>query len=425
MKKIFILLLVFTVMMTAVPLGVFAGSFGSGLAVMASDVNLIKTGLRGQSLPFSDADFKTALRTADITSVTVTKLPSTDEGILMLGERKLGEGQTVRRKNLGSLVFIPASADVSEARFRFKVGGAADEEYECIMKFIDKVNYAPTSSVISDAASLTTQRGISLYGELEASDPEGDDLEFIIVSYPTLGALSLIDSADGYYKYTPKAENTGEDSFVYVVRDEYGNYSETVTVNLKINERMSEVVYADMLDSESYNAAVALTAAGIMGGTVIGDGTYFMPDKTVSRAEFVAMAMKAVGVRADSTLNETFFDDNDQIPKALVGYVATAQRCGIINGAFDGSSLNFRPNDAITRYEAAIIMANLKGMQDSSLEAFSEDADLSSIPIWARAHVGAMCKVGIFDTEAAISGARDSLTRGEVAEYLYKLSGVK
>ena len=90
-----------------------------------------------------------------------------------------------------------------------------------------------------------------------------------------------------------------------------------------------------------------------MAGVPVGDDTLFSPNGTVTRAEFVAMALKNVGVRRDTTLTATCFDDDGEIPASLRGYVATAQRIGVVNGSFSGGKLLFRPNDPVTKYEAA------------------------------------------------------------------------
>ena len=425
MKKIILIILTLTLIISAATVVVSAASLGSGAATVANDVNLIKTGLTGKSLSFSDTDFKAALGVQSFSKLTVVTVPEADEGVLTLGEKKVSEGQQIRRRNISSLTFTPASDDISEVSFTFTVdelaGGA---ELECVMKFIDKINYAPKIDTdAADTLSVTTQRGISVYGNLSATDPEGDAIDYIIVSYPDDGTLTLCDSSSGEFVYTPSADYSGKDSFVYVARDEYGNYSDAEEVNIRVIERMSEVVYADMEDSKSYNAAVAMTAMGIMSGKRMGDDMYFLPEEGVTRAEFVAMAMKCLGVKADTTLKETFFDDNDEIPKAYLGYVATAQRCGIVNGAFDGEGLKFRPNDAITKYEAAIVMSALIGAVTDESASVSFD-NMYSIPVWARSEVGAMYELGIFDREDA-SGAKDPLCREEVAEYLYRLSNKK
>lgn len=403
----------------ALTVGASALSIGSGAEVLAEEVKLIKTGLFGKPLKFSDTDFKTALCTADFKRVTITQLPEGSEGTLMLGDRKLAEGQTVRRRNLASLCFIPASASVTESGFKFTVdelcGGA---ELECIIKFVEKVNYAPKIDTDANTAvTVTTQKGISVYGDMSAEDPEGDDIDYIIVSYPKYGLITLPEN-DGEFIYTPSEDYEGRDSFTYVARDEYGNYSKPHKVPIRVTARMSPVVYIDTVGNREENAAIAMTALGIMSGTQVGDDMYFNPEGTVTRAEFVAMAMKACGMKANTNLKATFFDDNDLIPASLVSYVATAQKKGIVNGAFDGEGLKFRPNEAITKYEASIIMSALMGGAGDEVSVSFEN--MYSIPVWARDEVGAMYRLGIFQADESIS-AEATITRIDAAGYLYRL----
>ena len=156
-----------------------------------------------------------------------------------------------------------------------------------------------------------------------------------------------------------------------------------------------------------------------MSGSRIGDDMYFSPEKSVTRAEFVAMAMKVLGIRKDSTLTTTFFDDNDEIPKSLLGYVATAARCGFINGSFDGEELKFRPNDNITKCEAAIILSNMLEIKADSA-VFSDISGIDSVPVWARGQVGAMYENGIFNSTDT-DDINAELCREEAAEYLYRI----
>ena len=412
MKKGLVLFLLISVIVGTIGGISISANLGSGAQVIANNVKLIKTGLFGQKLVFSDTDFKTALTITNFKSVKITSLPSSTEGTLIFAGRRVSEGQEIRRKHLGSLVFIPASADVSEAKFTFKVDGG--DEVECVLRFIDKVNMAPKAE--SSDGYLTTQASIPAYGMLSAEDPEGDDTEFIIVSYPKSGVLSFTDEEMGKYKYEPGNNFVGYDSFCYVVRDEYGNYSKPVEVDIKVVDRLCSAVYVDMTEREEYGAAVAMTAMGIMCGSIVGDDTYFSPDVEVSRAEFVAMAMKSLGIRADSTIKSSYFDDNGDIPASLVGYVATAQRAGIVNGTFDAGKLLFRPNEAITKYEAASIMSLLLNISESEEDAsYSED---SAVPMWARSSVSAMTMLGILDG----SDATGKVTRADAAEYLYKMN---
>jgi hypothetical protein len=211
---------------------------------------------------------------------------------------------------------------------------------------------------------------------------------------------------------------TGKDSFTFVARDEYGNYSEPVTVAIKVNERMCDTVYRDMEQREEYNAAVAVTAMGIMNGRQVGDDLYFDPDVTVSRAEFVAMAMKCCGVRADPSLTHTYFDDDGDITTSLKSYIATAQRIGLVSGDFKDGRLIFAPDEEISRYEAAKIMASLVANANEGEESVFATED--DIPVWARAGVYAMCSLGVFNNDD-LSSLSEKVTRADVAEYLYRI----
>ena len=423
MKKTLSLIIALSVIASVCYLGVVNASafFGMGAQVVASDVNMIKTGLIGQKISFTDGDFKSALALSDFDTITITEIPSSTEGTLLLGGRRVGKGRVIKRKNLGALVFIPASDSVTECKFKFTVDGyAGGAEIECILKFIDKVNYAPEAiGDLTSAGSISTQESISVYGTLGAVDPEGDAIEFIIVSYPKKGVITLTESESGRYCYTPNDGYTGKDKFTYVARDEYGNYSKPVTVSVKVNDRMCNTVYRDMEDREEYNAAVAMTAMGIMSGRQLGDDLYFHPDEKVTRAEFVAMAMKCVGIEQDTTLTNTYFDDDSDISVSLKGYIATAQRTGLVVGDFKDGKLLFSPNEEVTRYEAAKILATIIDSDDEGEESvFATDND---IPVWARAGVYAMCSLGIFDGDDNAS-LSDTISRGDVAEYLYKMS---
>lgn len=421
MKKLLLTLLA-CMLLLCTTLGVSAAFLGGAATVLAEDVTLIKTGLPGENITFSDADFKQALAVPDFTAVTVKSLPKSTEGTLLLAGRRIGVGQTVKRKNVASMTFVPASKNVTECNFLFTCDGlAGGADILCTIKYTNAVNHAPKIDEAASAAlSVGTQRNVSLFGEMCATDPEGDALEYIVVSYPTRGTLTVTDKASGKYRYTPDASYTGTDGFVYVARDEYGNYSYPAKVEIRVDRRASEVDFNDMTDRPEYGAALVMSAKGIMAGTPIGDDVLFCPDGGVTRAEFVAMALKTVGIRQDTTLKGSYFDDDGEIPSSLRGYVATAQRIGAINGSFSGGKLLFRPNDTITKYEAASILAALTGAKaDGETAAF---ADADTVPAWARPGVLAMISGGIFRTADGKIGADAKVTRADAAVWLYRIS---
>lgn len=386
--------------------------FGTGVAVVAKDVSVIKSGLLGRKLCFKDGDFKSAFALDDFGKIKITALPSSTEGTLLLAGRRVREGQEITRRSIAAMVFVPRDKTIEEASFRFSLDGGA--ECICQMRFIDKINYAPRAGNEADtAAVITTQREIGASGKMAATDPEGDKLEYIVVSYPERGLLTL--GAEGEYRYNPTADFVGYDRFTYVVRDEYGNYSEPTEVSLRVIERMSEIVYCDMTEAREYNAAVAMSALGIMGGRLIGDDYYFEPANRVTREEFVAMAMKSYGIKPSA--GESYFDDNSEISKSLVGYIALAQRMGIIDGEYEGGRLTFSPKEQITVYEAADVISRMIGAEATEEELVYRDN--GEIPVWARGSVEAMITMGILDTDRASLTA--GLTRGSAADMLYKM----
>lgn len=419
MKKLFLLLL--TLALAVTPLICSAATLGSGVSMLSKETKMIKTGLCGQKMTFNDVDFKTAMNVSDFKSITVTTLPLSSAGSLMYGGRRVSEGQTIKRKHISALSFVPSSKNVSECKFSFTseglMGGA---EMDCVLKFIDKVNYAPEHDFNEDeSVSLWSQESVSVFGELTASDPEGDALEFMVVEYPENGTLLLTDKTSGCYSYTPEEGFTGKDRFVYVVRDEYGNFTAPASVEIEVDKRLTAVSFTDMEAHPSQNAALVMEAKGIMSGTRIGDDMFFMPEGGVTRAEFVAMAMKAYGLRADSTLTATYFDDNGEIPASLVGYVATAARLGIVRGSFDGKGLCFRPNEAVTRSEAAQVLSAITGKSGGAELPVLADGEL--LPLWARPAVQGMYQCGIFlEADGAYSHSAE-VTRAEAADYLLRM----
>lgn len=67
---------------------------------------------------------------------------------------------------------------------------------------------------------------------VEATDPEGDDVTFSVVSQPTNGSVSI--NLDGQFTYQPNADYNGNDSFKFIAEDVHGGSSEgtvTITVN--------------------------------------------------------------------------------------------------------------------------------------------------------------------------------------------------
>lgn len=134
------------------------------------------------------------------------------------------------------------------------------------------------------------------------------------------------------------------------------------------------------------------------------DGT-FKPGNTITRAEFVTLMNNAKGFWSEGSINFSDVKNGSWFYSA----VARAVAAGYVKGYSDGS---FKPNNTITRAEAAVMIANAARLSANEAGAY-RFTDVGSIPAWARGSVGAVVAAGYmtgypdgsFDANASISRA--------------------
>lgn len=396
------------------------GLLSPGLLVLAEKGGMARASLYGGEISFEKADFCRALNLSSIKSLTITKAPSPDEGRLMLGNTVISDGHDILVGNISLLRFVPASKYTDEADFRFCANGSA-YDVECSLYYLDKINYAPTLSLASSASlEESTYRGVSLFGVLSAYDPDGDELTYEIASYPKKGSIVMVNDKTGEYRYTPLGGFSGKDSFSYVVRDKYGNYSASAEVSVTVKSSTLSLGFDDMEGNSAHAAAIALTEKGIMSGTKVADGYYFDPEATVSRAEFVVMAMKAKGVSGMGE-SDTVFADNEDIPTEMRGYISAAYELGYVKGSMVEGELCFLPNESISRAEASVIVGRMIDAVSPTIKPVIADSE--NIPAWAEASVNSLVYMGILDTEGGAVGALDDMTRADTAKLLCGVIG--
>ena len=384
---------------------------------------MAKSALRGDSIVFSAVDFARNANLSSVEKVTITSLPPKSEGELRVGATVLTTGQTLSAATLDLLTFAPKS-DVSSSEFRFKID---DSPYEscCKLYILDEQNYAPTiSTAPKTALEVSTYKNVTLFGTLPCYDPDGDTTYIEIVSYPEKGVLILEDATVGSYRFIPYEKSTGKDSFTYVAKDKYGNYSASATVSLKINKKDTPISYVDLADSPYHNAAIAMTEAGIMSGTQVGNDVYFNPSLSVSRAEFTVMAMNAAGITEVNPSTCTVFADDADIPSQMKSYIAVAYELGYIKGIDLDGKLCFEPNREITRAEAAVMLSNMLDAATPTVKPVFKDSN--DIPVWAEASVNSMNYMGVISINGDNSIApMSAVTRGDAAAILTKFMSLK
>lgn len=148
------------------------------------------------------------------------------------------------------------------------------------------------------------------------------------------------------------------------------------------------------------------------------DGT-IRPDHEISRAEFVALVNRVAGYQAaGSTVKFSDVKTGDW----YAGQVAIAVNEGYIGGFEDNT---FRPNDSVTRAQAAAIIARIKNLPSDTARA-NQFADAAATPDWAKGVVGAVANAGyMIGDEANNFNAEKALTRAEAVASLDRVFGVK
>ena len=387
-----------------------------GALILAAQMDVAVSGMVGNDVEFSAEVFARGPNLSRIEYVTIGSAPAVSAGELLLGATRVVAGQTISGENLSHMVFSAASDDIRQASFSFYVNGSGIPLI-CNVYLLTEENATPTVGMAPELSlSVSTYKDISAYGTLSAYDPEGDAIRFEIVSYPKNGALQMIDAGRGTYVYTPSTGYVGKDSFSYVARDVYGNYSCSATVDLAVAVAGTSVTYADMADSDAYNDALLLTEAGIMSGTQVGTLYYFYPNDSVSRAEFLVMAMNAAGITDPPACEETVFADDALIAPTMKGYIDMAYTLGYVNGRTVDGELCFLPNDEINRAEAAVMLGNLVGLSDVAVTPVFTDT--SEIPVWARDAVYSLYSVGIMNSRDGYISPTSAVSREQAAEML-------
>ena len=177
-------------------------------------------------------------------------------------------------------------------------------------------------------------------------------------------------------------------------------------------------------DVENYWAKDAINDMGsrmVVSG--VGNNNYD-PDRNMTRAEFAAIMVKALGLEPGTGTNS--FDDVASTDW-YSGYIKTAASYGIINGYDNGT---FGPNDTITREQGMTMIA--RAMKITGLTVTLTDSDVSTLigaytdgasaSDYAKDSMVACLKTGITSgTSATTISPKADITRAEVAVMVQRL----
>ncbi|MDO7906063.1 S-layer homology domain-containing protein [Paenibacillus sp. JX-17] len=153
----------------------------------------------------------------------------------------------------------------------------------------------------------------------------------------------------------------------------------------------------------------------------------FAPDAAISRAEFVMMTVRALGLmEADG---ETSFQDvkaTDWFSKS----VSIANAYGLVHGYNQRDGSYFEPARYISRQEALVILqkamliaGQVPGeMPEAELNAIlSPFKDSASFSPWGRQAAGFAVKEGLMNGSSSFARPQDAVSRAETAVLIYRM----
>jgi hypothetical protein len=388
-------------------------TLSTGLQHLADVAHVAASAQAGQEIGFTPEWFDSTLQGGKVSGITVTALPDVTAGELMLGHGEVSVGQSISRENLSYLRFVPVEG-VREASFDFlptTLDGVAGYTLCCKLSLTDGVNCCPAAS--GSVMAVSTHESLALEGTLVAEDPEGDALYFEVVSYPERGTLT-VEQGTGHFVYTPTEGFCGEDRFVWRVQDAHGALSAPCEVKVTVRELATGYLFCDVADSRTHTAALTLTERALMSGEVMGGKHYFHPERTLTRAGFVAVLLKAAEVKFEEA-DTTGYTDDAEIPHGMKGAIKYAKEQGWL-----GEDSVFRPHDPITRAEAASIAARALGLSAPGYSNAVEDHN--AIPVSVVDALYAAYEGGYLATMAdGTLAPANALTRGEAAVFFTRV----
>ena len=178
--------------------------------------------------------------------------------------------------------------------------------------------------------------------------------------------------------------------------------------------------FSDIVGSPAQASVEALAARGILNGR---STDLFDPEGLVTRAEFCAMVVRALGL--EPVFSAVSFADVSK-DDWFCSAVQTAYAYGIINGVSEAA---FAPNDSITREQVCVMLtraARLCGADTAMTPAAVRDAlavytDYRSIGTWAQEEAAFCAASGIYVPQTAAFEPACAFSRAEMAASLFSL----
>lgn len=148
-------------------------------------------------------------------------------------------------------------------------------------------------------------------------------------------------------------------------------------------------------------------------------GNRFNPEGNMTRVEFVNALLK---VLSDENLNVTISNKFKDVQSSNPNYdnILRSQQLGLVYGYPDGT---FKPNNSVLRSEAQSVISHITKDMDADTSVLNQFKDAAAIPAWAKKVYAKTINYGIYVNYPDSRELRpnDNLSRAEAAVLLARL----
>lgn len=180
---------------------------------------------------------------------------------------------------------------------------------------------------------------------------------------------------------------------------------------ISVEAAVSKQQFQDINTSYAKEAITHLVSEGIAAGT---SETRFEPKKAVTRAEFATFAVRLLGLKPVKNNISPYSDT--RTTAWYYGNVSAMTNLSILEGKGQGT---FQPNTSITREEAAALLVRMLKQTSGSTGLLSTTyVDASDISVWAKPYVQKVYQLGLMRGSDGLFRPQDQVTREEAAVML-------
>ena len=282
-----------------------------------------------------------------------------------------------------------------------RIDVVAENDSSVVSYKLDKLTWAePNTDPLITAFSIDGYTGAINGENITVTLPYGTDLKGLVPTFTTSSGATVTINGQSVISGQTFVNFTHPVQLLVTAEDE--QHTKPYTVTVKLDEAFKDVKPTDWFFEDVMQAA----SAGIVKGQ--GDGI-FAPKDNVTRRDFAIMLCRVLGVDLEGDAVVPFVDVKpDDYGIVAIAYCASH---GIVNGYEDTT---FRPNEYITRQEAAKMISVAMGVSNISDEKYPDDANIAD---WASDYVYMAKAAGLMKGDADTGNFRPTskITRAEAA----------